>query len=122
MYFDVYPVIMSADEGKKKARAAVQAMFDRYRLLASKRPDDHVVSGFVYYIAAMTDESQDFDNEVMNNMKIVDAGPEGSVEYQLFIAPGFSNLNSKTCAHCWRPKPDQSLSRRHAWRCGWRYL
>lgn len=32
----------------------------------------------------------------MNNMKIIDAGPEGSVEYQLYIAPGFSNLNSKT--------------------------
>lgn len=30
----------------------------------------------------------------MNNMKIIDAGPEGSVEYQLYIAPGFSNLNS----------------------------
>lgn len=28
-------------------------------------------------------------------MKIIDAGPEGSVEYQLYIAPGFSNLNSK---------------------------
>lgn len=35
---------MSADEGKRKARAAVQAMFDRYKLLASKRPQDHVVS------------------------------------------------------------------------------
>lgn len=34
----------------------------------------------------------------MNNMKIVDAGPEGSVEYELYIAPGFSNLNSKTHA------------------------
>lgn len=35
---------MSVDEGKKKARAAVQAMFDRYKLLASQRPDDHIVS------------------------------------------------------------------------------
>jgi acyl-coenzyme A thioesterase 13 len=35
---------MSVDEGKRKARAAVQAMFDRYKLLASKRPTDHVVS------------------------------------------------------------------------------
>jgi hypothetical protein len=31
---------------------------------------------------------------VMNHMKLVDAGPEGSVEYELYIAPGFSNLNS----------------------------
>lgn len=37
---------MSADEGKRKARAAVQAMFDRYKLLASKRPKDHIVSGW----------------------------------------------------------------------------
>lgn len=40
--------------------------------------------------------TQDFDSEVMNNMKMIDAGPEGSVEYQLYIAPGFSNLNSTT--------------------------
>lgn len=39
--------------------------------------------------------TQDFDNVVMNHMKLVDAGPEGSVEYELCIAPGFSNLNSK---------------------------
>ena len=31
----------------------------------------------------------------MNNMKFIDAGSEGSVEYELFIAPNFSNLNSK---------------------------
>jgi hypothetical protein len=36
---------MSADEGRVKAKAAVQAMFDRYRLLASSRPKDHIVSG-----------------------------------------------------------------------------
>ena len=28
-------------------------------------------------------------------MKITDAGPEGSVEYELYIAPNFSNLNSR---------------------------
>ena len=39
---------------------------------------------------------KDFDSVVMNNMKLVDAGPAGSVEYELYIAPGFSNLNSKT--------------------------
>ena len=36
---------MSVDEGKVKAKAAVQAMFDRYRLLASSRPKDHMVGG-----------------------------------------------------------------------------
>lgn len=30
----------------------------------------------------------------MNNMKLIDAGPEGSVEFELYIAPNFSNLNS----------------------------
>ncbi|KZM21820.1 uncharacterized protein EKO05_0003135 [Ascochyta rabiei] len=69
---------MTADESKKKARAAVQAMFDRYELLASQRPKGHV----------------DFDSEVMKNMKIVDAGPEGSAEFELYIAPNFSNLNN----------------------------
>lgn len=39
---------MSVDEGKRKARAAVQAMFDRYKLLASKRPKDHVVSMSIF--------------------------------------------------------------------------
>lgn len=28
-------------------------------------------------------------------MKIIDAGPEGMVEFELYIAPNFSNLNSK---------------------------
>ena len=36
---------MSVDEGKVKAKAADQAMFDRYRLLASSRPNDHMVGG-----------------------------------------------------------------------------
>jgi hypothetical protein len=35
---------MATLEGKKKARAAVQAMFDRYKVLAAQRPEDHVVS------------------------------------------------------------------------------
>jgi hypothetical protein len=35
---------MDVNEGKRKAKAAVQATFDRYKLLASKRPQDHIVS------------------------------------------------------------------------------
>jgi hypothetical protein len=31
----------------------------------------------------------------MENLKIVDAGLDGSVVYELFIAPNFSNLNGK---------------------------
>lgn len=38
---------MGADDGKRKARAAVQAMFDRYKLLASRRPKGHTVSSLV---------------------------------------------------------------------------
>jgi hypothetical protein len=49
-------------------------------------------------LQAEVDESQDFDHEVMSNLRLIDAGPEGSVEYTLYIAPGFSNLNSKTRA------------------------
>lgn len=37
---------------------------------------------------------QDFDREVMENLKIVDAGMDGSVSYELYISPNFSNLNS----------------------------
>ena len=86
---------MSVDEEKKKARAAVQAMFDRYKLLALQRPKGHTVSSLILKLGVCeTDKWQDFDSAVMNNMKIMDAGPEGSVEFELFIAPNFSNLNS----------------------------
>jgi|TARA_R110002003_G_scaffold2545_3_gene24451 hypothetical protein len=37
---------------------------------------------------------QDFDREVMENMKLVDARLDGSVVYEMTIAPNFSNLNS----------------------------
>ena len=39
---------------------------------------------------------QDFDREVMDYLKIVDAGLDGSVAYELYMAPNFSNLNSMT--------------------------
>ncbi|KAF2992921.1 hypothetical protein E8E13_000547 [Curvularia kusanoi] len=74
---------MNADEGKSRARAAVQALFDRYFVLASKRSKGHI----------------DFDGEVMKNLKLIDAGPEGSVVYELHIAPGFSNLNKHHKVH-----------------------
>ncbi|KAF2181856.1 thioesterase family protein-like protein [Zopfia rhizophila CBS 207.26] len=65
------------NEGRAKAMAAVQAMFDRYKILAAQRPTGHI----------------DFDNEVMNNLKLIDAGLDGSVVYELFISQNFSNLN-----------------------------
>lgn len=67
----------SVEDGRTKAMKAVTAMFDRYKLLAAQRPEDHI----------------DFDSEVMDKLELITAGPEGSVEYELQISPGFSNLN-----------------------------
>ncbi|KAL1614561.1 hypothetical protein SLS54_009622 [Diplodia seriata] len=68
----------SADaDGRAKAMRAVQALFDRYKLIAAQRPHGHV----------------DFDSEVMRKMKLVDAGPEGFVQFELTIGNEFSNLN-----------------------------
>lgn len=82
---------------RKKAMAAVQAMFDRYKLLAARRPKDHIVRAFFAWETLSSnsaDSRQDFDQQVMENLKIVDAGLDGSVAYELYIAPNFSNLNS----------------------------
>ncbi|KAI8940746.1 hypothetical protein NX059_002011 [Plenodomus lindquistii] len=68
----------SAVAGREKAMAAVRAMFARYKLLAAQRPTDHI----------------DYDREVMANLKLVDAGLDGSVAYDLYISPNFSNLNN----------------------------
>jgi acyl-coenzyme A thioesterase 13 len=37
---------------------------------------------------------QDFDREVMDSLKLVDAGMDGSVAFEMTIGPNFSNLNS----------------------------
>jgi hypothetical protein len=42
----------------------------------------------------LIDINQDFDREVMENMKLVDATLDGTVTYEMTIAPNFSNLNS----------------------------
>jgi acyl-coenzyme A thioesterase 13 len=54
------------------------ALLDRYKLIAAKREPGHV----------------DFDHTVMNTFKLVDAGMDGSVVYELHIAPCFSNINN----------------------------
>ncbi|CAG5187574.1 uncharacterized protein ALTATR162_LOCUS11732 [Alternaria atra] len=63
---------------RQKAMAAVQAMFEKYKLLAARRPRNHI----------------DFDREVMLNLELVDASLQGTVTYELFIGPNFSNLNN----------------------------
>jgi len=65
------------DPARLKAMAAVQSIFDRYRIIAAKRPKHHI----------------DFDRKVMEAMKLIDAGPEGSVHFELLIDEQFSNLN-----------------------------
>ncbi|KAF2086905.1 thioesterase family protein-like protein, partial [Saccharata proteae CBS 121410] len=64
--------------GRSKAMRAVGAMFERYKLLASMRPDNHV----------------DFDHEVMDALKLVDAGPEGFAQFEMTISETFSNMNN----------------------------
>ncbi|KAH7386746.1 HotDog domain-containing protein [Phaeosphaeria sp. MPI-PUGE-AT-0046c] len=66
------------ENDRQKAMASVRAMFERYKLIAAQRPEDHI----------------DFDREVMENMMLVDAGLDGSVAYEMTIAPNFSNLNN----------------------------
>jgi len=56
---------------------SVQALFDRYHIIAATRP--------AHYI--------DYDYDVMNNMKLIDASPEGSVVFELLISDKYSNLN-----------------------------
>ncbi|KAK5147245.1 hypothetical protein LTR04_000876 [Oleoguttula sp. CCFEE 6159] len=65
------------DNGRFRAMAAVQAIFERYRILESMRPDGHV----------------DYDAHVMQNVRLLDAGPEGRVLYEFEIGPRYSNLN-----------------------------
>ncbi|CAI6333250.1 unnamed protein product [Periconia digitata] len=62
----------------KKAMEAVEALFERYRLLASRRSKGHI----------------DFDSEVMKGLQIVDAGLDGSVTFELLMSSNFSNLNN----------------------------
>lgn len=45
-------------------------------------------------MVAWTNDPEDFDNQVMNSLELVDATPDGTVTYEMFMAPNFSNLNS----------------------------
>jgi len=38
---------------------------------------------------------QDFDYDVMKGLKLLDAGPEGSVLYEMKITERYSNLNGE---------------------------
>jgi acyl-coenzyme A thioesterase 13 len=77
--------------------AAVLAMFERYKLIAAQRPKDHIVSNILNFLIGsdvLIHIDQDFDREVMENMKLVDATLDGTVTYEMTITPNFSNLNS----------------------------
>jgi acyl-coenzyme A thioesterase 13 len=79
---------------REKAMAAVKAMFERYKLIAAQRPKDHIVSMGITSANRQYLRDQDFDREVMESMKVVDAGLDGSVAFEMTIGPNFSNLNS----------------------------
>ncbi|KAF1809833.1 hypothetical protein P152DRAFT_461229 [Eremomyces bilateralis CBS 781.70] len=66
------------DEVRARSIAGVQAIFDRYHLLEKERPGGH----------------RDFDFDIMNTAKILDAGPEGWVLFELKIMDNWSNLNN----------------------------
>jgi hypothetical protein len=38
---------------------------------------------------------KDFDRDLMRDIKLIDAGPEGSVLWELHVTPAYSNLNSE---------------------------
>ncbi|CAA9958009.1 hypothetical protein CFE70_001562 [Pyrenophora teres f. teres 0-1] len=62
---------------QQKAMAAVRALFEKYDLLEARRPKGHA----------------DFDQQVMQSLELVDASLDGSVTFELDMAPNFSNLN-----------------------------
>jgi hypothetical protein len=37
-----------------------------------------------------------FDSRLMRDVKLIDAGPEGVVTWELTITPAYANLNSET--------------------------
>ena len=85
--------MVESEAARAKAMAAVTAMFDRYKLLASRRPKDHIVKYDTRRLWHATNDIQDFDREVMENLKLVDAGLDGSTTFELHMAPSMSNLN-----------------------------
>ena len=88
---------MSEHEGdRQKAMAAVGALFAKYKLLAAKRTKGHVVSTTPrnYAVLGYADSAQDFDSQVMDSLELVDATPDGTVAFDMVMAPSFSNLNS----------------------------
>ncbi|KAI9815670.1 MAG: hypothetical protein M1827_002066 [Pycnora praestabilis] len=66
---------MGAKTAKDEAVAAVQSIFDRYHLIAKER------------------NRKAFDLQVMRDCKILEAGAEGSVVFELEITEDYSNLN-----------------------------
>ncbi|KAL3421347.1 thioesterase superfamily protein [Phlyctema vagabunda] len=58
-----------------KAIKAVEAIFERYRLIATGT------------------DFNGFDRHVMDNCKIIDASPDGTAEFELMIDEHYGNLN-----------------------------
>ncbi|KAK3064451.1 hypothetical protein LTS18_007117, partial [Coniosporium uncinatum] len=91
------------DEAKAKAMAAVQAIFDRYDITfeqfhafqrSALKTILFVPSNASQLRCPQTHQThQDFDYDVMKSLKLLDAGPEGSVLYEMKITERYSNLN-----------------------------
>ena len=67
---------------------------------------------------------QGYDLELMRNIKLVDASPEGKVEWEFCIPPFYANLNGEPYQQ-WvdneTPTADPT-ARRDAWRSSWCHL
>ncbi|KAF2755992.1 thioesterase family protein-like protein [Pseudovirgaria hyperparasitica] len=62
---------------RAKVMRAVNAMFERYHLIAAKLPKKRI----------------EWDDEVMRNAKLIDASPSGHVVFHIDITPHFANIN-----------------------------
>jgi acyl-coenzyme A thioesterase 13 len=64
-----------AEPASVKAKAQVQAVFDLYHHLSATTP----YTGF--------------DSRLMSEVKLLDAGPEGSVTFELVVGQFYGNMN-----------------------------
>ncbi|KAH8820556.1 HotDog domain-containing protein [Xylogone sp. PMI_703] len=62
-------------ESRERAMNAVQAIFDRYILIANAQP------------------SKFYDYSLMTSLKLIDASEKGTCEYELYLDQQYSNIN-----------------------------
>ena len=83
-----------ADEAKRKAMAACQEMQDLYVILHIFTSCGCLQLDTCRYLYIMKQTDYDgFDVQMMTTIKLIDAGPEGWVEWELPITEYYSNMN-----------------------------